>query len=297
MNPFLPARNDCPLCGSSAISPHAAISRQGYDFTLHRCATCGFIFMNPRFNDAAISGMYTRGYYEGSAAFTYIDERKQEHYADYVWNARLRKIRRFAPSGNFLDVGASFGGFMRAASRIYTAYGIELSSYSGAYAKREFGDNLHIGTLDDHPFTPESFSVITMIELIEHLADPKRAVEECFRLLAPGGVLVIQTADCGAWQAIDAGSQYHYFLPGHLSCFTEQSLLMTLERAGFTAHRVFRPVDFGLMPKLRKSLGNFTRISDYLKWLTIATYHFKSYFRRKGIPLTSSMVVYAFKPE
>lgn len=296
MTSFLPARSDCPLCGASSIAPYAEVSRSGYEFSLCRCSCCGFIFMNPRFDDASIAELYTGGYYEGSAAFTYIDERKNERCANYVWNARLKKIRRFAPSGNFLDVGASFGGFMRAASRYYTSYGIELSSYSGEYARREFGGRLHIGTLDDHPFEKGSFSVITMIELIEHLADPKRAIEECFSLLAPGGVLVIQTADCGAWQALDAGSDYHYFLPGHLSCFTESALSQALEKAGFASHTVFRPVDFGLLPKLRKSRGGFTRIKDYLKWLTITKYHWKSFFRWKGIPLTSSMVVYAFKP-
>lgn len=295
MSSFLPRRPDCPLCGSAALAHHADISNSGYSFTLERCAACGFIFMNPRFDDSTIHGMYGSGYYEGSSSFSYIDERKNERFSSYVWNARLKTIRKYAQQGNFLDIGASFGGFMNAAKRWFTPWGIELSSYSGGFAKERFGGKLHIGTLDDCPFPESSFSVITMIELIEHLADPKAALEKCRDLLAPGGVLVIQTADCAAWQAVDAGSTYHYYLPGHLSCFTERSLCEALMRAGFSSYRVFRPVDFGLLPKLRKMRGNFRSLRDYRRWIPTAIYHFKGYFRRKGKPLTSSMVIYAFR--
>jgi SAM-dependent methyltransferase len=251
--------------------------------------------MNPRFNDAAIEAMYGKGYYEGSAGFSYIDERQKERNASYVWRARLRTIRTYVNAGNFLDIGASFGGFMNEAARWFTPYGIELSSYSGGFAKERFGDTLHIGTLSDHPFPSSFFSVITMVELIEHLADPMSALKQCQELLAPGGVLVIQTADCAAWQAVEAGAAYHYYLPGHLSCFTESSLCEAIQRAGFTSYKVFRPVDFGLLPKLRKMRGDFKSCKDYRRWIPTALYHFKGYFRKKGKPLTSSMVVYAFK--
>jgi SAM-dependent methyltransferase len=251
--------------------------------------------MNPRFDDMTITEMYGRGYYEGSAAFAYNDERIKEKYADYVWCARLRTIRRFAPRGNLLDIGAAFGGFMHAAQRWFTPYGIELSEYSGKIAKERFGSHLHVGTLDNHPFPKEFFSVITMIECIEHLAEPLSALRECYKLLAPAGVLVIQTADCAAWQAIDAGSSYHYYLPGHLSCFTERSLCEALLHAGFSSYKIFRPVDFGLLPKLRKMRGDFTSLKDYYRWITASLYHFKGFIRKKGKPLTSSMVVYAVK--
>ena len=295
MTSFLPKRSDCPICGSAALSHHADIANSGYSFTLERCAACGFIFMNPRFDDETIGAMYGGGYYEGSAAFTYTDERKTERFASHVWNARLRTIRRYVKGGRFLDVGASFGGFMNAAARWFTPYGIELSSYSGKYAEKRFGKAVHIGSLGDCPFPDGFFSVITMIELVEHLPDPLDALKKCRGLLSPGGLLVIQTADCAAWQAADAGSSYHYYLPGHLSCFTESSLRETLKRAGFSSVKVFRPVDFGLLPKLRKMRGDFRSWRDYKRWLPTSIYHFKGYIRKKGKPLTSSMVIYAFR--
>ncbi|MGL4368750.1 MAG: class I SAM-dependent methyltransferase [Spirochaetota bacterium] len=293
---FLPPEKTCPLCSSDSLSGHLAIGYKDYPFRTSRCTTCGFIFMNPRFTDNTIRLFYGKEYYCGGAGFAYMDERAKEKYGRYVWNARLRTIRHYAPGGNFLDIGASFGGFMRAAQRFYTPWGIELSEFSGSYAKKEFGGRLHIGTLSDHPFPALSFSVITMIEVIEHLSDPADAIKESFRLLSPGGVLVIQTADMDAWQAVKKGADYHYYLPGHISYFTEKSLRTALRREGFGRITVHRPVDFGLIPKLLKSRGSFTKISDYLRWKDIALYHMMGYFSYKGRPLTSSMVVYAVKP-
>jgi SAM-dependent methyltransferase len=251
--------------------------------------------MNPAFSDETIHSFYTSGYYSGFSSFSYIDERSIENYSKYTWNARLSTIRRYIRSGNFLDVGCSFGGFLSCASKHYAPYGIELSEYSGTHARERFSENIHIGTLFDAPFENNFFSVITMVELIEHLKDPMKALVKCRELLTESGILLIQTADMNGWQAVDAGEQYHYYLPGHLSYFTADALRDALFRAGFSSVKIFRPVDFGLLPKLLKSRGSFTSVKDYKRWFDIAKYHIKGKFTKKGRPLTSSMTVYAFK--
>ena len=292
---YIPLTHQCPLCESSSIESHFSIAYKGLPFKTSRCTGCGFIFMNPRFTDETLASFYGKEYYAGGAEFSYLDERTTEKHAAYVWNARLKKINSYAPQGRFLDIGASFGGFMRAAKSKYESFGIELSPYSGSIAQKEFGAHLHIGTLDDHPFPKDFFSAITIIEVIEHLADPLHALHQCFELLSPGGVLIVQTADLDSWQALDAGAAYHYYLPGHCSYFTENSLTKALIAAGFSYIDIYRPVDFGLLPKLLKSRGSFKKFSDYRRWISIIHYHIKGYFRYKGKPLTASMVIYAVK--
>ncbi|HEY1406684.1 MAG TPA: class I SAM-dependent methyltransferase [Spirochaetota bacterium] len=250
--------------------------------------------MNPRFDESTIRSFYSDSYYTGKAEYSYIDERESYTYSSFVWDARLKHIRRFVKSGNFLDVGCSFGGFLSRASRYFTPYGIELSEYSSDYARTKFGLNVFTGTLLDSPYQSGMFSVISMIEIIEHLDDPLAALIHCRKLLQDKGLLVIQTADMDGWQAVNAGKSYHYYLPGHLSYFTEKSLRYALAKAGFSRVVVYRPVDFGLIPKLRKSRGGFKTLSDYIKWIAITKYHLKGYFSHKGRPLTSSMVIYAF---
>ncbi len=288
-------RENCPLCGSTDIANKYRIERFELKFNTDICNSCGFIFTNPLFDDDIVRSFYSEDYYTGKADYSYIDERSIKKFSAYVWDSRIRVIHKYIKSGNFLDVGCSFGGFLESASRFYTPYGIEMSEFSSAHANNTFGDNIHCGTLSDHPFSEKSFSVITMIELIEHLADPEQAIRECFRLLKDGGLLLIQTANMDGKQAVDLGADYEYFMPGHLSYFSKKNLTMLMKNCGFSKVKVFQPVEFGLLPKLRKSRGSFKSLSDYKAWLNIASYHMKSKVHFGDFALTSSMVVYAFR--
>lgn len=288
-------RKACPLCGSPDIAPHRTITRFTTHFRVDRCRLCGFIFTNPPFADNAIKGFYTDDYYRGSAEYNYFDEREAERYASYVWDSRLRVIRRYVKEGNFLDVGSSFGGFLRRAGRYYSSYGIEMSEYSASHARNKEGLNVHTGTLADHPFDPDFFSVITMIEVLEHLKDPAPALKECFGLLKEGGLLVIQTANMDGLQARILKERYGYYLPGHLSYFSMRNLSDALRRTGFSRIKVYRPVEFGLLPKLKKSRYNFRSLRDYLSWIRITRYHVISRFACGNFSPTSSMVIYAVK--
>jgi 2-polyprenyl-3-methyl-5-hydroxy-6-metoxy-1,4-benzoquinol methylase len=292
---YNPPRNNCPLCGGLCV-PHFRIKHPEYPFSTSLCRTCGFVFMNPSFSEDTLTSFYTDTYYSGDSSYVYIDERKLEKASGYVWNARLKSIKRYVKNGRFLDVGCSFGGFLDCAkNKGFTPYGIEVSEYSGGYAKKRFGETIHIGTLENCPFEKSTFSIITMIEVIEHLQNPVSALRKCYSMLKPGGMMLIQTADMNGWQAVNAGQDYHYFLPGHLSYFTAESLEKVLLDSGFSHCKIFRPVDFGLLPKLMKSRKGFTKLSDYKKWFNIASYHLRGKFSRKGRPMTSSMVIYAFK--
>ena len=292
---YSPAHRQCPLCSGSDIAPLDIIDRYDPPFSVSQCAQCGFIFMNPPFKNDIINNLYRQDYYNGTAEYSYQDERKTERYARHVWDRRIKFIAARTGHGNFLDIGAAFGGFMKSAAAYFTPYGIELSPYSGGHARSIFGDRLHIGSLDDHPFSHGSFSVITMIEVIEHIKDPSSAVKECYDLLERGGVLVIQTANMQARQARVLKDRYAYFLPGHLSYFSMKNLTGLLRKHGFTTIKVYCPVEFGLLPKLLKSRHSFRKLSDYRAWIPIIWYHVKSKIHWKDFAMTSSMVVYAYK--
>lgn len=285
----------CPLCGSPAINRKYHIDRYKLQFDVDRCGDCGFIFMNPQFTDRVIEEFYSEEYFKGKADYSYIDEREIKKYSKHVWNRRVDVIRKYVKSGNFLDVGCSFGGLLESASEYFTPYGIEMSDYACTYSKELFGEKIHHGTLNNHKFSENFFSAITMIELIEHLPDPLFAIKECFKLLRPHGVIVVQTANMDGKQARDLGEKYEYLMPGHLSYFTAENLTQLLKTAGFRKIRVYYPVEFGLIPKLLKSRGSFKKLTDYSAWLRISSYHLKSKIHSGKFAMTSSMVIYAVK--
>ncbi|HPS57790.1 MAG TPA: class I SAM-dependent methyltransferase [Spirochaetota bacterium] len=292
---FSRKKEKCPLCESLNISHKYQIDSYELKFDTDACSDCGFIFMNPPLTGDTIRSFYTEQYYSGRADYSYIDERRIMKYAAYVWDKRVEVIHRYVKEGRFLDVGASFGGLMESAERFFTAYGIEISGYSASHAAEKFGGRIHHGTLEDHPYSANFFSAITMIELIEHLENPLKAIEECYSLLADNGLLVIQTANMDGQQAKSMAGRYEYFMPGHLSYFSMSNLSQALRKTGFSKVKIFYPVEFGLLPKLQKSRGSFTKISDYANWYRIAKYHMLGKIHWNDFALKSSMVIYAFK--
>lgn len=238
---------------------------------------------------------YNEDYYTGKSEYSYRDERGQEKFDRYVHNARLQTIARFhKPPANLLDIGCAFGGFIKSANDIgYKAQGLDVSPYAANEGCKE-GLNIKAGILEPHTFLANSFDVITLIEVIEHITNPQEYLKQIQNILKPGGLLVIQTANYNGWQATQEGSSYHYYLPGHYYYYSLENLKLLLSQHGFKKFKSFIPVDFGLLPKLKKSRGSFKTISDYLNWVRISLYHFKGKIFWKNKPWTSSMVLYAF---
>lgn len=274
---------------------------------------------------------YDEGYYSGAAAFNYQDERETEYYDNFVHRARLKSIRRYLnqrTSGSartqaattrgdqrqadmrpkFLDVGCAFGAFVRMAAANFQAIGLDVSAFAvkegnAISAGKRLNARLWCGDLTHLPKTPEarktfahgSFAAITLIEVAEHLNTPRTAFATAYELLAPGGVLVIQTANFDGWQAVDAGAEYHYYLPGHLVYFTATGLKQLLKDIGFQAFDEFYPTDFPLWAKWRKSWGTVKKPADLFRFWRMSLYHLKSKLKWRGRPLTSSYVLYARK--
>jgi len=300
----------CPVCGGDDTSFKYRIER--HEFNVWICAACRSEFQHPLPKNA--DAYYDEGYYTGAAAFNYQDERKKEYYHNFVHRARLNSIRKFlniapfdfAQGARFLDVGCAFGAFARAAATAgFEAYGLDVSAYAvregnkipagGNPPKLFEGDLSHLPKRGSTVFSPGTFSAITLIEVAEHLKTPRADFVAAFRLLRPGGVLVIQTANFEGLQAARSGSEYHYYLPGHLIYYTATGLKRLLGEIGFREFKEFFPVDFSLWAKWRKAWGNVSKVSDLVRFWRMSAYHWKSKWRRGGRPLTSSYVLYAKK--
>jgi SAM-dependent methyltransferase len=112
-----------------------------------------------------------------------------------------------------LDVGCGWGGKM-----IYLAEHCDLKSISGfdlpgvfdvkaaeAFASRKGVSNCHFttGYAESIPFAENSGDLLIMEDVMEHVADPEKVMAECFRVLRPGGRVVIK------FPSIDMAEAHH----------------------------------------------------------------------------------------
>jgi dolichol-phosphate mannosyltransferase len=88
------------------------------------------------------------------------------------------------------------------------------------------------------PFIDESFSTVINSEVIEHVPDVPEIFKEMWRVLRPGGVLIVGTPDYGRWRWRLLEWVYGKILPGayaheHITHFTHKTLSKKLEDCGF----------------------------------------------------------------
>jgi SAM-dependent methyltransferase len=154
-----------------------------------------------------------------------------------------------------LDFGCGRGDLL---GHLYTrriaAEGIEFSEESARATSERFANEPLFGgvAVGSNTLSPESFDVVFLVEVIEHLLDEQiePTLEEVARLLAPGGLVVV-TAPNGEdlWaetvRCPDCGAVFHQYQ--HQRSLDPQSISALFEQHGFrtlTAKGVY----WGLTP-------------------------------------------------
>jgi 2-polyprenyl-3-methyl-5-hydroxy-6-metoxy-1,4-benzoquinol methylase len=177
----------------------------------------------------------------------------------------MQKYRRL---NRLLDVGFGAGAILEVGRRRgWNVFGIERSSLAVEQAlANRFSGVVHGDFLQDH-FNPGSFDVITMIELIEHLPEPMRFLNQAYRLLRPGGVLFLTTPNGNGLSGRFLATRWSVLAPPeHLSLFSPPSLTHSLSRCGFKKIRVktqgVNPYE--LLREVRRRLGSDSGTSGYL---------------------------------
>lgn len=248
----------CPGCGAHSDRPicYDPLSR----WLRVRCDRCGLHYTNPQPAVESIPGLYKNDASQSSSLQRFFRQTFNQilaQPADETAAHLLRKESWWEPEFSLhdfeklcgsrrrmLDIGCSVGAqLVEYQRRGWQAIGIDLDDNAVSFARSQ-GLDARLAALEEAVLEEESFDLITLLDVIEHLPDHKPALQKLSALLRPGGLLKIKTP-C-------AESLIHYFYgppwlfnDTHLLYFSRSRLLHTLQDYGFeiTATRSYLEVN------------------------------------------------------
>jgi polysaccharide deacetylase family protein (PEP-CTERM system associated) len=218
----------CRICGSPAVEPW--LEKRAY--RIHRCRRCGNAFVPDVAVPEDLESLYTAAYFGGGEATGYPSYEADGPLIERSLARRMRWLAAMAPPGRLLDVGAAYGFGLRAARQVgFEAVGVEISPEAAAAAERRAGVPMIVGDFLAVDI-PGTFAVVTMFDVLEHMRDPRACVMRARELLAPGGILAVETGDLASPWARLLGPRW-YFLdpPQHLAYFTAAGLAELMSEA------------------------------------------------------------------
>jgi 2-polyprenyl-3-methyl-5-hydroxy-6-metoxy-1,4-benzoquinol methylase len=95
------------------------------------------------------------------------------------------------PHGKFLDVGCGSGKFLLTMKHLeMDCYGVEPGKMDGEFIKKH-ELKIYNGDLEGAEYSNESFDVISLSWVFEHVSDPSKMLNELFRILKPNGKIIL----------------------------------------------------------------------------------------------------------
>jgi SAM-dependent methyltransferase len=217
----------CPACGVPTGQRYL-YSKEACDIL--QCEECGL-------GRAETTGFdpfsyYSKEYFSGGQPDGYADYLGAEPVLRSEFARVLAFLRLYCSRGRLLEIGCAYGFFLREARRHFDVSGIELAEDAAAYCRR-LGLNVLQGGVDEDKFRRLGMlDVIVLLDVIEHLPNPRETIDLCSRYLSPGGVLLLTTGDFGSIVARVSGAKWRLMTPPqHLWFFTRQSLRRFAEGA------------------------------------------------------------------
>jgi methionine biosynthesis protein MetW len=154
-------------------------------------------------------------------------------------DAAAMYLRAPVSRARVLDVGCGSGVLLaRMKSLGWDAQGVEVDP-GGVAAARARGVPVHEGQLADAKFPDNHFDAVHSAHVIEHVHDPAALLRECFRILKPGGKLVIITPNTASFGHQHFGAAWlNLDPPRHLMLFNKSNLRTLAEKQDFIVQRL-----------------------------------------------------------
>jgi 2-polyprenyl-3-methyl-5-hydroxy-6-metoxy-1,4-benzoquinol methylase len=160
---------------------------------------------------------------------------KKQRYEYLNFDNKIEQIeKRLGRRGKILDVGCSFGFSLDVARRRgWAVTGIEVSEYAAEYARQQLGLSVINKAILDVELEKNSFDVITMWYVIEHLPNPKQVMHHLKNIVKSDGLLVVSTPNVESYRARIQGQKWRIWIPPeHLLYFSPETMKSLCSHCG-----------------------------------------------------------------
>jgi SAM-dependent methyltransferase len=226
----------CVICGDATIPAFAV-----HGYCIRRCATCAHEAVDIQPTADHVARIYDDTYFRGGGA----------GYPDYLaegdllrrhgcWYGRL--LTKYTHPGMMLDVGTA-AGFMLQGFRDcgWRGEGMEPNEGMARFGREMLGLAIDSTTCEEFS-SPVHYDLVTMIQVVAHLIDVRKALAVCAQVLKANGLLLIETWDRRSWTARILGKHWHeYSPPSVLRWFSLVDLERLLAQFGFARIAKGRP--------------------------------------------------------
>ena len=206
---------------------------------------------------------------------------------------------RNARALRILDVGCGTGANLEMLSEYGQAEGVDISDEALEFCRKK-GLNVTKGSAENLPHEDETFDLVTGLDVIEHLDDDVAGLSEMYRVLRPGGkILIFVPAFMWLWGVQDDISD-------HRIRYTRSQIVERVKNAGFSVSRAtyanltfFAPIlggrlfmrVTGIRPESENNV-NITALNGVFGRVFSAERHWLS---RANLPLGVSVILVADK--
>ncbi|MBS0276768.1 MAG: class I SAM-dependent methyltransferase [Proteobacteria bacterium] len=221
-------REPCELCHHETLTQVYEPERSTRGLKIYLCNHCGLVQSLPRVDRAprraaAVSGGADWGNVRYGKAFR----------TDAAMKA-LSRHARFNGDIALLDVGSNRGSFVKAfleAAPSAHILALEPDERVADSCKDLERTDLIVSRIEDAALETGRFDIVHSCHTIEHLAHPQDVLADHWRVLKPGGLLVLDAPNIAILDESDMIEEW--FIDKHLYHFSARTLIRMVRAAGF----------------------------------------------------------------
>jgi ubiquinone/menaquinone biosynthesis C-methylase UbiE len=236
----------CPACGLSAFYltdwRYSGLGNSIFNYTaqFYSCRGCGLVYVK-NITDTRLAEYYAEecNYFE-NAHFSVTSPENREKYSVYAGLLRQHEIG----SVPMADVGCGRGGFVSWLGQHdwgATCWGVDVdvrSLQQGCASSPNV--TFRTGDALELPFEDSGLGLLTYFHVLEHIRDVHALLSEAYRVLQPGGHLLIEVPDSERYGDFPIGSAFWISIREHIVHYTARALTAVLRTYGFEVREVLR---------------------------------------------------------